>query len=158
MLHDVAAGVGSDVAFFLEDVPSVYATGRGETMRALRTTVGGFEVSAPLVVIVPPVEVSTPEAYRQITPQENSRPDLADLVVSEDYARWRRQLTNDFAGPMMDAHPEIRRAYDLLVEMGAEYASLSGSGSAVFGVFTDSASADAAERQAKARGYRAGRG
>jgi len=158
MLHDVAAGVGSDVAFFLEDVPSVYATGRGETMRALRTTVGGFEVSAPLVVIVPPVEVSTPEAYRQITPQENSRPDLADLVVSEDYARWRRELTNDFAGPMMDAHPEIRRAYDLLVEMGAEYASLSGSGSAVFGVFTDSASADAAERQAKARGYRAGRG
>jgi 4-diphosphocytidyl-2-C-methyl-D-erythritol kinase len=58
---------------------------------------------------------------------------------------------------MMDAHPEIRRAYDLLVEMGAEYASLSGSGSAVFGVFTESASADAAERQAKARGYRAGR-
>ncbi|HHP7237394.1 4-(cytidine 5'-diphospho)-2-C-methyl-D-erythritol kinase [Longibacter sp.] len=158
MLHNVAAGVGSDVAFFLEDVPSAYATGRGEKMRPLRPDVGGFELSAPVVIVVPPVKVSTPDAYRQITPRESNRPDLADLVIGEDYARWRRELTNDFAGPMMEAHPEIRRAHDLLVELGADYASLSGSGSAVFGVFTDAAGARAAERQAKARGYHVGRG
>ncbi|PEN14341.1 4-(cytidine 5'-diphospho)-2-C-methyl-D-erythritol kinase [Longibacter salinarum] len=158
MLRDVAAGVGSDVPFFLEDLPAAYATGRGEILEPLRAEVGGFELDAPLVVVVPPVEVSTPDAYGRVTPRENERPDLRSLVASADVTRWRRELVNDFSATVLDAYPEVASAHDMLVEMGASYVSLSGSGSAVYGVFDDSTNADAAEVQARARGYEVGRG
>lgn len=158
MLHDVAAGVGSDVPFFLKDVASAYATGRGEVLEPLRAEVGGFALEHPLVVIVPPVQVSTPDAYAKVTPNDAERPDLRAVVTSGDLGRWRQELVNDFSGPIFDAYPEIREARDLMVEMGAAYTSLSGSGSAIYGVFEDETTATAAVRQAAARGYAVGQG
>ena len=68
--------------------------------------------------------------------------------MSGDWTRWRRELVNDFSAPVLDAYPEIASAHDMLVEMGASYVSLSGSGSAVFGVFDDSGAISATSASA----------
>lgn len=140
-LHALAATLGSDVPFFLKAAPA-FATGRGELLEEL-TTGGGARYRLPfaLVVAVPPVHVSTAEAYRLVAPHDRPRPDLVAAVLSNDLDRWRRDLVNDFEAPILQQHPEIARAKAQLVEAGAGYAALSGSGAAVFGVFEDEGAA-----------------
>jgi 4-diphosphocytidyl-2-C-methyl-D-erythritol kinase len=161
LLHDVGAAVGSDVPFFLKGATAAYATGRGEQLAPLPSQVGGeegFHLPHDVVVVVPPVQVSTPDAYRRVTPDDQHRPDLRKVVRSLDLARWRRALVNDFEMPIMDAFPEIGDVRELLVEAGASYVSLTGSGSAMYGVFETRDTAKAAVQLAKAKGYTVGRG
>lgn len=160
LLHEVGADIGSDVPFFLEDARAAYATGRGEKLTPLAATDEnrGFELPYSIVVVVPPVEVSTPEAYRSVTPDDQHRPHLPDVVGSLDVARWRRALVNDFEQPMVKAFPEIEEVRALLEEAGAAYISLTGSGSAMYGVFEENETATAAVRRAKEKDYAVGRG
>jgi 4-diphosphocytidyl-2-C-methyl-D-erythritol kinase len=155
-LRALAAEIGADVPFFLQDAPAALATGRGTHLQPLRTAETGAPYRLPfaLVVVAPEASVSTAEAYRRVEPRETSRPDLAALVRSNDLARWRAELTNDFAPVAFEAHPEIEAARDLLDDAGAGYASLTGSGSAVFGVFEDAGAAEAAAEAARQSGHR----
>ncbi|PSQ81234.1 MAG: 4-(cytidine 5'-diphospho)-2-C-methyl-D-erythritol kinase [Bacteroidetes bacterium QS_8_68_15] len=156
-LRALAAEIGADVPFFLQDAPAALATGRGTHLQPLRFPA---EASAPyrlpfsLVVVVPEAHVSTAEAYRRVEPRATGRPDLAALVCSNDLARWRDELTNDFAPVAFEAHSEIEAARDLLTDAGAGYASLTGSGSAVFGLFEDAGAAEAATEAARRSGHR----
>ncbi|MEM1094543.1 MAG: 4-(cytidine 5'-diphospho)-2-C-methyl-D-erythritol kinase [Bacteroidota bacterium] len=153
-LHPLAAALGSDVPFFLG--PNVArGTGRGTELSPLMFADGSaYRLPYALVVAVPDVHVSTAEAYGSITPYAVNRPDLAELVTSNDLDRWRRALVNDFEAPIMARHPAIRVVKQTLVEAGAGYAAMSGSGSAVFGVFADDAKARAAVEMLNYQGTR----
>ncbi|MDT0633178.1 4-(cytidine 5'-diphospho)-2-C-methyl-D-erythritol kinase, partial [Rubrivirga litoralis] len=148
VLVDLALGLGSDVPFFLDGRPAL-ATGQGERLAPLLGAAGApYRCPFWIVVAVPDVHVGTAEAYGLVTPRDRDRPALADVVRSNDLARWRAELANDFQAPVEAAHPAIAAARRALVAGGAGYASLSGSGSAVFGAFESEAAARAAARSA----------
>lgn len=145
-LHALALGLGSDVPFFLHD-GAMLASGRGERLTPLLDDRGrAYQCPFWIVVAVPPVHVPTAEAFALVTPRDGVRPDLGAAVLSNDLDRWRADLANDFQGPVEAAHPEIREARLALTEAGAGYASLSGSGSAVFGAFDGGGTAREAAR------------
>ena len=153
-LHELAAGLGSDVPFFLLGRAAL-ATGRGEILTLLYDAVGApYRLPFALVVAVPPVHVATAEAYRLVTPDDRDRPDLGEVVRSNDLARWRRDLVNDFEAPILARSPAIREAKARLIEGGAGYAALSGSGAAVFGVFERAEEATAASEALREGGCR----
>ena len=154
-LHELAAEIGSDVPFFLGP-PAAYATGRGEQLTPLRDPQSEAPYRFPfmLVVIVPPVHVSTAEAYRRVHPQATGRPDLSAIVASNDLARWRAGLVNDFEVPVFKVHPEVYEVKLMLLKAGAGYASLSGSGAAVYGVFDEEKDALEAVHFAQRGGHR----
>lgn len=151
-MHALAAGLGSDVPFFLHD-EAMLATGRGEVVEPLADE--SYRLPFALAVVMPPVHVSTAEAYALIRPDDTARPDLRTVVLSSDLSRWRRDLRNDFEAPILARYPSIRAVRERLLMAGAGYAALSGSGAAVFGVFERAADAEAAAREAEAHGLRA---
>ncbi|MEM8558547.1 MAG: 4-(cytidine 5'-diphospho)-2-C-methyl-D-erythritol kinase [Bacteroidota bacterium] len=144
--HAIAARLGSDVPFFLYDQP-MRATGTGTTLTPL-TCEAGTMYACPhaFVVAMPDVQVATAHAYGLITPSDDARADLAAVVCSNDPAHWQEALVNDFEAPILAQTPPIAAAKHRLLDAGAGYAAMTGSGAAVFGVFGDAAMAlDAAE-------------
>lgn len=133
-LHEVARRIGADVPFFLSDEPAAYATGRGDDLTPLYQDGTPYCLPFPVLVAVPPVEVATPWAYGQVTPNERNRPDLCRLVRTNDLACWRDALTNDFETPVADAHSSVASLRDRLFTDRNVYVSLSGSGGAVYAV------------------------
>jgi 4-diphosphocytidyl-2-C-methyl-D-erythritol kinase len=136
-LKEIGRSIGADVPFFLQDAPAAHATGRGDTLLPLSKDGALYRLPFSLLVAVPPVEVSTPWAYAQVTPRDASRTDLRHIVCSNDLSRWRNALTNDFETPVADATPAVDAVRTALRDTDAAYVSLSGSGSAVYGVFED---------------------
>lgn len=146
-LAEIAIRIGSDVPFFLGPETAV-GTGRGEELEPLIDPETGEPYRPPyvLVLAVPTVHVSTPEAYKLVKPNDDKRPDLPELILSNDLDRWRRELTNDFEGPVFQKYPAVREVKEALLRAGARYASLSGSGAAVYGFFEgENAATGAAE-------------
>lgn len=151
-LHDVAAGLGADVPFFLGDAPAAVATGRGDELSVLRAEDGRpYRLPYSVVVVVPAVEIATPDAYARVTPRDDGRPDLPRLVQSGDCAAWRAGLTNDFEAPIVAGHPSVAAARDWLRSTEADYVSLSGSGGAVYGVFRRAEAARSAVEEGRER-------
>ncbi len=152
-LHAVAAALGSDVPFFLGD-STAYATGRGERLEPLLDgdTGEAYRLPFSLVVVVPPVEVATAEAYGLVTPLDEGLPDLREVVRSNDLVRWREELVNHFQAPIFSRYPAVADAAAMLRSAGADYVSLSGSGSAVYGVFEDASEAMGAAEAARLNG------
>jgi len=150
VLRRLAASLGSDVPFFLWPEPVALATGRGEVLQPLQD----FYFPYYLAVVVPPLQVATAEAYRLVRPREAQNPPLAELVCANDPERWRRELINDFELPVFSRYPELHALKHWLLEAGAVYAALSGSGAALFGVFTELECAEAVAYEAIQRGLR----
>lgn len=133
--RQLALELGSDVPFFLDPQASI-GTGRGEQLAPIVDASGApWRCPFWLVVAVPTVHVPTADAFRLVAPAEGGRPDLAAAVVSNDLARWRSELTNDFQEPVERAHPRIAEVREALLSGGAGWAALSGSGAAVVGAF-----------------------
>lgn len=151
-LHTIAADLGSDVPFFLHNEPML-ATGRGERLEPLAED--PYHLPYALAVVMPPVQISTAAAYALVQPHDRGRPNLRDVVTSNDLARWRRELVNDFEAPVLKRYPQIHRARQRLVEAGAGYAALSGSGAAVYGVFERGEDARRAAEEARRQGMTA---
>lgn len=151
-----ALELGSDVPFFIGP-PCAYGTGRGERLEPLidPETEEPFRPGFPLVVAVPEEAVSTADAYAMITPNDTARPDLREVVLSKDLERWRRELTNDFEGPVLAKYPAIGEIKAALQAAGAEYAAMSGSGSAVYGFFIEQDEASTAAEALRHSGHRA---
>lgn len=149
-LARLALDLGSDVPFFLDAV-AAHGTGRGEHLDPLLHADGSpYQCPFWLVVAVPPVQISTASAFAQVAPNDHARPDLAEAVVSNDLARWRAEVTNDFQASVEASAPAVRAAREALLAAGAAHAVLSGTGSSVVGVFeTDRQSQDAATRLAE---------
>lgn len=125
---EYALQLGSDVPFFLYNTP-VYATGRGEVMTPIDFDLSGYR----LKIVKPDVHVSTKEAYAGITPKESSI--YLPEVLRKDVKNWEGLVVNDFEESVFAKHPELREIKNSFYEEGALYASMSGSGSAVFGIF-----------------------
>lgn len=133
-LEAYALALGSDCPFFIRGT-ACYAEGRGERMMPVDLNLQGYT----LVLIHPGIHVSTADAFRGIRP---TLPDqsLADLIQRPP-SEWKGRLVNDFEATIIPLHPEIGRLRDMLYAAGADYASMSGSGSAVYGLFPGSAPA-----------------
>ena len=128
-----AARLGSDCAFFVHDCP-MFGTGRGEILEPCDIDLSQFE----LRVRVPEgVRVGTADAYRGITPREAAACRALPLreALSRPVAEWRDCLVNDFEATVFAKYPAIAGAKQALYDAGAIYASMSGSGSAVYGLF-----------------------
>ncbi|WP_263785131.1 4-(cytidine 5'-diphospho)-2-C-methyl-D-erythritol kinase [Salinibacter grassmerensis] len=150
-LQEIGRTIGADVPFFLQDAPAAHATGRGDTLSPLSKDGAPYQLPGPLLVAVPAVEVSTPWAYDQVTPTEADRPNLRRLVLSNDLSRWKEDLTNDFALPVTTAEPAVDAVRTALRKTDAAYTSLSGSGSAVYGLFEETGAARAAQETLQSR-------
>lgn len=127
-LKEIAAELGSDCPFFIENTPSL-ATGRGEILKNVELDLKKLSI----LLVKPKVSVSTAWAYSQVKPNSTALTNAGK--IPSDPAQWENLLTNDFEQPVFNAHPEIAVIKQNLLEMGAEYAALSGSGSAVYGLF-----------------------
>lgn len=150
-----ALEIGSDVPFFLGPEAAL-GTGRGERLQPLvdPETDEPFRPAFPIVVAVPEEAVSTAQAYAMITPHPDKRADLRSAVLSHDLGRWRRDLVNDFEGPILEAYPAIAEIKRALESAGAGYAAMTGSGSAVYGFFEERDEAAAAAEALQQSGHR----
>ena len=127
-LIDAAAALGSDTAFFVRNTPQI-CTGRGEVMTPISLPLDGLW----LVVVKPEEGVSTAEAYGGVKPAVPaiSLEESLQLPVEQ----WQGRVKNDFEPHIFEAHPAIASLKQMLLSAGAVYASMSGSGSALFGLF-----------------------
>ena len=126
-----AAQLGSDCAFFIENKPSV-GTGRGEVLSEVALSLK----NKYLVIIKPEVEISTAKAYAGAKPG-NPAADLREVVERHPVNEWKQLLKNDFEEHLFREFPIIEAIQQKLYACGALYASMSGSGSAVFGIFSE---------------------
>ena len=128
-----AARLGSDCAFFIYNRPMI-GTGRGEVLEPYNVDLSQYELR---VTVPAGVSVSTADAYRGIVPREAAAccaPSLRE-ALARPAAEWRSCLVNDFEATVFASYPAIAEAKQALYDAGAVYASMSGSGSAVFGLF-----------------------
>ncbi len=129
VLRTLAARLGSDPPFFLEQGPCL-AEGRGERLTPLPLDLSGTW----LVLVDPGIHVSTAEVYARTRTTETTV-DIPSLL-QEPMGTWQGRLVNVMEEAVFTLHPSIARIKRALREAGAEYASMSGSGSSVFGLFS----------------------
>ena len=123
-----AKKLGSDCAFFIEGKP-VLGTGKGDQFEPIELNFEGMEI----MVIWPAIHSGTAEAYSGIVP---SVPDKSlREILKSDIKLWKHELKNDFEKTIFPIYPELEKIKFMLYESGAVYASMSGSGSAIFGLF-----------------------
>ena len=130
-LIDYSARLGADCPFFVLGRPA-YAEGIGERLCPISLDLRGFR----LAVVRPDIPVSTREAFSRIVPRKPRK--NCREIINQPIATWRQELVNDFEESVFALHPEIGAVKDELYRMGAVYAAMSGSGSAVFGLFEPS--------------------
>jgi 4-diphosphocytidyl-2-C-methyl-D-erythritol kinase len=129
-LSNYASRLGSDCAFFIQN-NSMLGTGRGEILKSIDVALSGKF----LVLVKPNVHISTVEAYAGIKPRPAEN-DLKETLENTAIGKWRDLVKNDFEESVFKKFPMIADIKNLLYKSGALYASMSGSGSAVFGVFS----------------------
>jgi 4-diphosphocytidyl-2-C-methyl-D-erythritol kinase len=129
-LKEYAAGIGADCAFFIENKPS-FATGIGNHLIPLELDLSQYKI----VILKPEAAISTADAYRNISPSTPSH-SIPELLLMPPQ-KWTDKVINDFEKSIFPKFPEVEKWKRKLYEMGALYASMSGSGSAVFGIFKE---------------------
>lgn len=128
-----AAKLGADCAFFITADPS-YAEGIGDVLMPADVPgagLGGYY----LAVVKPSVAVSTRDAYAAIVPKTPTK--CCRDIVRQPIETWKDELVNDFEAPIFAMHPELAAIKQSLYDAGAVYAAMSGSGSALFGIFRE---------------------
>ncbi len=123
-----ALKLGSDCPFFIYNRPFL-ATGRGEVFAEVNVKLDKYFIA----IVKPPVSISTKEAYSFVKPKQ---PDIPlDAVIKLPVDQWKYALVNDFEKNIFEKYPAVASVKTQLYENGAVYASMSGSGSSVFGIF-----------------------
>ncbi|MEP7277346.1 MAG: 4-(cytidine 5'-diphospho)-2-C-methyl-D-erythritol kinase [Bacteroidota bacterium] len=130
-LQTYALQLGSDCPFFLVNIPS-YATGRGEQLEPILVDLSSWQ----LALAHPGIHIPTAWAFcaLDINNGAASGPALSALVATP-IKDWKQHLLNDFEKPVFEKYPEIKSVKEDLYQLGAVYASMTGSGSTVFGLF-----------------------
>jgi 4-diphosphocytidyl-2-C-methyl-D-erythritol kinase len=123
-----ALQLGSDCPFFILNKPC-FATGRGEKMQPVTLDLSAYR----FLLINPGIHVSTAQAFAGIQPHQPVR-SLAD-IIQLPASQWKELLVNDFEKNVASAYPEITNIKEELYAKGALYASMTGSGSTVYGLF-----------------------
>ena len=139
-LHPQGTGGGppdTPCVAFAPYVRPMFATGRGEILEPFDINLSGYELRVDIPVdraTGQPVAVSTKEAYGGIVPNESRQATLRE-ALRLPVEKWRGVVVNDFEATVCPQHPEIPAAIEDFYRRGAVYAAMSGSGSAVFGLF-----------------------
>jgi 4-diphosphocytidyl-2-C-methyl-D-erythritol kinase len=127
-LSGIASRLGSDCAFFLQDNPAL-GTGKGDVLEPVSMSLAHQHI----LLVKPPVSVSTSDAYAAVKPAvpQQRLPGLLQAPA----VNWRHTVVNDFETSVFAKFPEIERIKEWMYASGALYASMSGSGSSVYGIF-----------------------
>jgi 4-diphosphocytidyl-2-C-methyl-D-erythritol kinase len=131
-MHHYARQLGSDCSFFVSNKPA-FAEGRGDQFESLTLKLEGYH----LVLIYPSVHISTAEAYAGVTPKQPDE-SLEHLISTLPPEEWKGRIHNDFEDSIFPRYTQLKAILDRLYEKGAVYASMSGSGSSVYGLFKNS--------------------
>lgn len=145
----LGARLGADVPFFLAG-GTVLGAGRGDDISPLAEA-----PPVPVVIVKPPFGVSTPDAYRWFDEDGPPRPGRSRRRLPSSWPPWAAMVRNDLEAPVARRHPPIRKVTRALTALGADYAAMSGSGSAVFGLFHDIRTAQGAQAALVRRGWQA---
>ncbi len=128
-LISYATKLGSDCSFFTQDKPCL-AEGKGEVLTPL-----DFDILQKhhLLLVCPQLQINTGEAYRMIQPSAQASSLIDD--IQQPLSTWKKSIVNDFEKPVFKQHPYLKEIKETLYAKGAAYASLSGSGASVYGLF-----------------------
>ena len=138
-LETLAGELGSDCPFFIQSRPTL-VTDRGEVLTPL--TMPSALLGKWLLVVKPPIGMSTAEAYRQVTRHPEAEGELVALL-EQPIEQWRELIVNDFESVVFAHYPELAALCDTLYRHGAIYSAMSGSGTALYGIFTNNPLLDA---------------
>jgi 4-diphosphocytidyl-2-C-methyl-D-erythritol kinase len=127
-MEKLASEIGSDCPFFLRNTP-LFASGTGNRFRKIKLDLNGYY----LVIVLPDIHISTHQAYNMISPAKSGQ-SLYDLI-RQPVNQWKETIINDFEAIIFNQFPELGKIKEELYRLGAEFALMSGSGSAVFGIF-----------------------
>ena len=127
-LNVYASKLGSDCAFFIRNRPS-FGSGRGEIVESINLNLTDYS----MVLVNPFIPISTGWAYTKINP--SGRPSGLKQLIELPLREWKDKIGNDFEEPVFRTYPLLKRIKDRFYEKGAIYASMSGSGSALYGIF-----------------------
>jgi 4-diphosphocytidyl-2-C-methyl-D-erythritol kinase len=130
-LMSYAARLGADCAFFIKNKPMM-ARGIGEKLSEIQLTLEGKSI----LMIYPNIHISTKEAYAGIVPGV-PKAEIEKVVLDHPIEQWRHLLVNDFEKSVFPRHPLLDQIKQQLYAHGAIYASMSGSGSCMFGIFDE---------------------
>ncbi len=126
-LEEYALQLGSDCPFFIENKP-VLVSGRGEVFTEI-----GLDLSGRFITLVNPnIHISTKEAYSGVVPKQPEKP--ISEILGNDISTWKNELRNDFENHLFESYPILPKIKSELYAKGCEYASMTGSGSTLFGI------------------------
>ncbi len=128
-LEELASYIGSDCPFFIQN-KAVFARGRGEVFETVDLDLSNYYI----YIIKPDISISTSAAFAGITPH---KPAVSiKKLISKPIEQWRDYIINDFENNIFKQHPMLGEIKQNMYDIGAVYASMSGSGSAVYGIFS----------------------
>ncbi len=139
-LIDIALQLGSDVPFFIKAKPAI-GKSRGEILEFVE-----LDIDNPILIVNPLINISTREAFQNIKPQEkifDFKTAIKDGKLN--FSVLRTQVVNDFEQFVFSKYDEIKSIKENMYINGAEFALMSGSGSTVYGIFSDLESAEKAK-------------
>ncbi len=129
-LVKLAADLGSDCPLFIYE-KAMMASGRGEILTDPITDLSGYYI----ILLNPGIIIPTAEAFSKIIPDKEREP--LDKLLSQPISKWNETISNDFEDSVFSLHPQIRNLKKHLYDHGAIYASMSGSGSSVYGIYKE---------------------
>ena len=128
-MHNYARQLGSDCSFFISNKSS-FAEGRGDRYEYIPLDLSSYF----LVLVSPPIHIATAEAYARVIPKVATT-SLEDDIINESIASWKNTISNDFEISVFEKYPRIKEIKEIIYSQGAIYASMTGSGSSVYGIF-----------------------
>jgi len=128
-MTDLAKQLGSDCAFFITNKP-VFAQGKGDRFRKIAVDLSLYY----FLVVYPGIHSDTKAAYESSRPG-GADPQIRSVITESPVHEWKNLLFNDFETGIFRKYPEIESLKNELYRKGALYASLSGSGSSMYGIF-----------------------
>lgn len=130
-----ASQLGSDCAFFINNKP-VIAIEKGDVFEEINIDLYGYDC----VLVCPDISISTPEAYRMVIPKKHD--DTIKKIITTHISKWRNVLKNDFEDHIFAKYPQLAKIKSKLYKHGAIYASMTGSGSCIYGIFDSETDTD----------------
>jgi len=146
-LENYAAKLGADCAFFIQNKPTL-ATGVGDVFENIKLDLSAYQI----MVIYPKKAINTAWAYAQLKLNSEERASLKS-IINQPLETWKENLVNDFEPEVVKVMPEIKAIKNTLYENDASYASMSGSGSSIYGIFKKETDLETIKTKIEQPGY-----
>ena len=129
-MHNYARQLGSDCSFFISNQPAL-AEGKGDQLESIKLDLSGYYIA----VIYPNIHINTAEAYGKVEGRRQKAEGELEKLVQLPIEKWKKHIHNDFEDSIFPKYSELKKIKEKLYSLGAVYASMSGSGSALYGIF-----------------------